>query len=143
MRSAAGFSLVEVLCAILILGVGLIGLTQGVTAALRSNKECELQSAAALLAAAQLETLRAEGFLANGVTEGAGGEGLSLYQWKQTVTDAGLNGLHEVLVEISQARTGQLIYELRTLLFEAPLDSTPEGDSKKAAPPKRSGGRRR
>ena len=50
LRHNAAFSLVEVLCAIFILGVGLVGLTQGITTALSSNKEAELQTAAALIA---------------------------------------------------------------------------------------------
>src|SRR5213595_2971370 len=66
----AGFSLVEVMCAILILGIGLVGLTQGITAALRSSKETEVQTAAAFIAAGQIETLRADGIITDGVTEG-------------------------------------------------------------------------
>ena len=46
----SGFSLVEVMCAILILGIALAGLTEGVTTALTSSKESELQTTAALLA---------------------------------------------------------------------------------------------
>src|SRR5262249_5015991 len=78
----AGFSLVEVMCAILVLGVALVGLTHGVSLALTSNKESELQTNAALLAAGLLETLRAEGDLADGTTEGDWGETLPLYRWK-------------------------------------------------------------
>ena len=48
---AAGFSLVEVMVAVLILGVALAGLTEGITTALSSNKESELQTTAALIAA--------------------------------------------------------------------------------------------
>ena len=70
LRRNAGFSLVEVMCAILILGISLVGLTQGITAALRSSKESELQTTAALIAAGQIETLRAEGFVIDGETEG-------------------------------------------------------------------------
>jgi len=50
-RKAAGFSLVEVMCAILILGVALAGLTEAISTALSSNKESELQSTAAMIAA--------------------------------------------------------------------------------------------
>ena len=59
MNHNAGFSLVEVMVAILILGIALVGLTQGITTALSSSKESELQTVAALFAAGQIETLRA------------------------------------------------------------------------------------
>jgi prepilin-type N-terminal cleavage/methylation domain-containing protein len=120
MRRAAGFSLVEVLCAILILGIALVGLTQGIITALGSSKESELQTEAALMASGQIETLRAEGELIDGVTQGEGASGLSLYRWKQTISAAQINGLHEVDVVVENSKTGKGVYELRTLLFEAP-----------------------
>lgn len=120
----AGFSLVEVMVAILILGIGLVGLTQGITTALSSGKESEMQTTAALLAAGQIETLRAEGELIDGVTEGDGDEGLVLYHWQQIVRGAGIDGLHEVEVVVQDARNGKDVFELRTLLFETPQDTT-------------------
>jgi len=54
-RQIAGFSLVEVMVAVMILGVALVGLTQGITTALSSTKESELQTAAALIAAGRLK----------------------------------------------------------------------------------------
>jgi Tfp pilus assembly protein PilV len=117
--------------AILILGVAVAGLTRGVTTALGSSKESELQTTAALFAAGQIETLRAEGDFVNGTTDGDCGEGLSLYQWKQVVSATDIDGLHEVEVTIENAKSGQTIYELRTLLFERPEDSTGKpGDAK-------------
>lgn len=126
--AGAGFSLVEVLCAILILGVALVGLTQAITTALGSGKESELQTTAALLAAGKLEELRADGLILNGVTDGEFGGGLSLYRWKQTVSDTQTAGLHEVSVVIEHTGTGQPIYELQTLLFDPPLASSSGGD---------------
>lgn len=120
----AGFSLVEVVCAIFILGVALVALTQGITAALVSSKESELQTGAALIAAGQIETLRAEGYLQNGETEGACEGGLSLYRWKQSISGTTTDGLHEVAVVVENSKSGQAIYELRTLLFEPPEDSS-------------------
>ena len=125
----AGFSLVEVMCAILILGIGLVGLTQGLTTALRSSKESEWQTAAALIAAGQMETLRAEGYLFDGETEGACGEGLSLYRWKQSVSSTAIDGLHEVKVVVENSNSGEAIYELRTMLFDPPVASTLNGSS--------------
>jgi len=128
----SGFSLVEVLVAILILGVALVGLTQGITLALGSNKESELQTSAALLAAGQIESLRAEGYITDGETDGECGEGLELYHWRQTISPAGIDGLHQVEVVIEHTGTGKPIYELRTLLFEAPEDTTQPADNSAA-----------
>ena len=123
-RRNSGFSLVEVMCAILILGIALAGLTQGVTTALESSKESELQTTAALIAAGLIETLRAEEYLSDGTTEGDCSEGLSLYRWKESITKAGIDGLHQVEVVVQNEKTGQPIYEPRTLLFQRPEDSS-------------------
>jgi prepilin-type N-terminal cleavage/methylation domain-containing protein len=139
----SGFSLVEVMCAILILGVALAGLTQGVTTALSSNKESELQTTAALIAAGQIETLRSEGYITDGVNEGECGEGLTQYRWTQSIKGSGVEGLHEVEVVVQHAKSGKPIFDLRTMLFEAPSDSTlsSSGRQRDARSQKR-GGRR-
>ncbi len=128
-KNETGFSLVEVMCAILVLGIAVAGLTQGLTTALRSSKESERQTIAAMLAAGQIETLRAEGYLTDGDTEGQGSDALSAYRWKQSVTSAGLDGLHDVSVRVDYAPSGETIYELRTLLFEAPLAASSNTNS--------------
>jgi type IV pilus modification protein PilV len=125
-KSQAGFSLVEVVCAILVLGVGLVGLTQGVTTALSSSKESEVQTAAALLAAGQIETLRAEGYLTEGEKESTEDDGLPGYRWRQTVTRTSIDGLYDVKVAVENAKSGRQIYELQTLLFDPPVYDTQE-----------------
>ena len=112
----------EVMIAILILGVALVGLTQGIATALKSGKESELQTTAALFAAGKIEKLRADGGLKEEATEGPCGEAFPLYQWKQVVTTTSISGLHEVTVIVENAQSGQSIYELRTMLFERPED---------------------
>ena len=119
----SGFSLVEVMCAVLILGIAMVGLTMGITTALSSNKESELQTTAALLAAGQIELLQADGFLTDGVEEGECGGGLSLYRWKQSISSTAISGLHEVEVTVENSKTGKTIYELRTMLFDPPSES--------------------
>lgn len=128
---SAGFSLIEVMVAILILGIALVGLTQGISTALGSSKESELQTTAALFAAGQIEQLRAEGGLTDKDTDGDCGTGLELYRWKQSVAATPLDGLHEVTVTIESTRDGKPIYELKTLLFERPDDSADKKDSTK------------
>ena len=128
MSSQRGFSLVEVMCAILILGIAVAGLTQGITSALGASKESELQTTAALIAAGRIETLRAEGYVTDGVEQGEFGEGLSLYRWEQTITGTSIDGLHEVSVVVENSKSGQTIYELRTLLFD-PLSYSGQSES--------------
>src|ERR1039458_4242082 len=77
---------------------------QGVPTALTSSKESELQTTAALYAAGQIESLRAEGYLSDGETQGDCGEGLSLYRWTQSITSAGIDGLHQVEVVVENAK---------------------------------------
>lgn len=139
----AGFSLVEVMCAILILGVGLVGLTQGIAAALRSSKESEVQTAAALIAAGQIETLRADGFVIDGETNGDGEEDLSLYHWKQSVKSTSIDGLHDVEVVVENSKTGKTIYELRTLLFDPPAASALDDAGSRKDPTKKKEGKLR
>ncbi|MBC8095376.1 MAG: prepilin-type N-terminal cleavage/methylation domain-containing protein [Akkermansiaceae bacterium] len=127
----SGFSLVEVMVAILVLGIALVGLTQGITTALGSSKESELQTTAALFAAGQIETLRAKGGITDKESDGDCGAGLELYRWKQSVVAAKIAGLHEVTMTIESTRDGKTIYELKTLLFERPDDSTARKDAEK------------
>jgi general secretion pathway protein I len=126
----AGFSLVEVIVAIVILSIALVGLAHGITTSLSSSKESEMQTAASMYAAGLIENLRAEGDLADGQSEGDCGAEMPLYRWTESVTGAGVDGLHEVEVTIQSARSGQAIYELRTLLFEPPADTS---DTKKSS----------
>lgn len=131
MKGNSGFSLVEVLCAILILGVGLVGLTQGVTTAVASSKDAEVQSAAALLAAGQIETLRAEGYLIEGESEGEGEGALSNYTWIQNVTETKTEGLYEVSVKVQKTGSGEELFELKTMLFDPPIVREPEETEEK------------
>lgn len=136
-RHNKGFSLIEVMVAILILGVALVGLVHGINTALGANKESELQTVAALFAQGKIEQLRAEGTFENGEDEGDCGSMLKLYRWKQTVTDAGIDGLHEVDVVVTHAQTQQEIYELKTLLFhldDASSTNSQAGAGKSSSP---------
>jgi len=130
----AGFSLVEVMIAVLILGIALVGLTQGITTALGSSKDSELQMVGALFAAGQIETLRATKGLTDGTTNADCGATLPLYRWEQTISSTDIAGLHDVDVVVENSQTGAPIYELRTLLFEPPVDSTGKSQDANSKP---------
>jgi prepilin-type N-terminal cleavage/methylation domain-containing protein len=132
MNTQAGFSLIEVMVAIVILAIALTGLTQGITTALASSKESEWQTTAALFAAGQVELLRAQTDLADGADQGDCGPGLPQYRWRETIAPTDTAGLHDVDVVVENAQTGGTIFELRTLLFQVPADTTGKTKSHKA-----------
>lgn len=119
--SNTGFSLIEVLIAVLLLSVGLVGITQGITTALAASKDAELQSAAALFAAGQLEVLRADGYVIEGETDGECDGMLANYSWVQNVVETQPEGLFEVTLTIQHTERGEELFELKTLLFDAPV----------------------
>jgi prepilin-type N-terminal cleavage/methylation domain-containing protein len=138
----AAFSLLEVMIAILILGIAIVGFTQGITTALSSGKESELQTTASLFAAGQIEKLRAEGGIKDGDNDGDCGDDLPLYRWKQTITAAGIDGLHEVVIAVEDTRSGKPVYELRTFLFERPEDADSTKDKSRKRNSSSTGGSR-
>ena len=139
-RFQSAFSLIEVMVAILILGIALVGLTQGITTALSSSKDSELQTTAMLFAQGKIEELRAT-LLEDGEDEGDCGTGLELYRWKQTVTATDFDGLHDVEVTVENSRTGQAICELRTLLFEVPVTAETAKEKDPKSKKKEGGGK--
>ena len=118
-----GFSLVEVICALLVLGIGVVGITEGLALGVRTSKEAESQTAASLLAASRIEFLRADKILIAGVENGAFEPPFSRFVWRQTVTETQIRGLYDVRVEVFRPPGTQQLGELQTLLFERPTDA--------------------
>lgn len=134
-----GFSLIEAVCALLVLGIGVVGVAEGITAALQATKEAEVRSTAAFLAAGRIELLRADGFITSGEDHGAFSDPFSHYKWRESIRETDLQGLYEVVVSVElESRSGS-VFELRTLLFDAPLDSA----TSTSEPPLRSQARER
>jgi general secretion pathway protein I len=125
-----GFSLIEVMCAILIMGVALVALTRAMTTALASTKDSEIQTTAVGLAAGQIETLRASAVLTDDTTEGDFGDSFPKYKWEQTVAAADVDGLHQVDVLVKDSKTGNTIYKLTTLLFDTDYPGSTAADAK-------------
>jgi prepilin-type N-terminal cleavage/methylation domain-containing protein len=113
-----GFSLIELMCAVLIMGVALVALTRGLTTALGSTKDSEVQTTVVELAAGQIETLRAGGVLTDDTTEGDFGDSFPKYKWQQTVAPSDVDGLHQVDVVVLDSTSGATLYRLTTLLFD-------------------------
>ena len=119
-----GFSLVELLVAMLILSFGIVGMMQGLTTALQSNKEAEWESAAAWIASARVEFLRADGYIVAGETEGQFSGDMETFLWRESITETERLGLYDVVVTIHHVGNGKQIYKLETRLFDPPLLDT-------------------
>jgi general secretion pathway protein I len=125
-----GFSLIEVMCAILVMGVALVALAHGITTALGSTKDSEVQTIVVGLAAGQIETLRASAVLTDETTEGDFGDSFPKYKWEQTVAPGDFDGLHQVDVVVKDAKTGATLYKLTTLLFDTDYPTSSASDAK-------------
>lgn len=119
-RRQDGFSLVELLVAMLILSFGIVGMIQGLTTALQSNKDAEWESVAAWIASARVEFLRADGYIVAGETEGQFSGDLETYLWRESITETERLGLYEVTVTVQHIATGKQVYRLETRLFDPP-----------------------
>ena len=131
-QSNGGFSLVEVIVAVAIMSIALVGLAHGITTALSSSKDSELQTTAAMYAAGLIENLRAQGGITDGQTQGDCGDEMPLYRWTVSVSAAGVDGLHQIEAAIQNTHSGQEIYTLQTLLFEPPPDTDQKKDDAKS-----------
>ena len=132
-RSQAGFSLIELMFALMILAVGIAGMARGVTASLSASKESEIQTKAALFAAGRIELLRAEGFYIQGEEEGDCGIAVPGHSWQQTITETEPEGLYEVSIEIIPTNAvDRISFRLDTMLFEPPLGLNSSTDRENA-----------
>lgn len=125
-----GFTLIEVSCAILIMGVALVALTRAITTALRSTTDSQVQTTVVGLAAGELETLRASKVLTDDTTEGDFGELFPKYKWQQIISPSDVDGLHQVDVVVMDAKSQATLYKLSTLLFDADYPSSSASEAK-------------
>ncbi len=139
---SAAFSLIEVMCAVFILGIGLVGLVHGINTALASTKESERQSIAAMLAAGQMEQARADGYYGytEGDTDGTFDGDLSIYTWRQNIKAVQPEGLYEVTVSIEMTDGGAQLFELKTMLFDPPILKDPDEKEKEKDKKRKRGG---
>jgi prepilin-type N-terminal cleavage/methylation domain-containing protein len=124
MARDSGFTLTEVLCAVIVFGVAVVGITEALTHALRSTKEAERHTIAAQLATGRLELLRAEGYLQEGDEEDDFAGAPGAYRFRQSVRELERAGLFDVRVEVYAKGSARALYELSTRLFEMPYESS-------------------
>jgi len=115
----AGFSLVEMVAALLIFSVAVVALLQVLAACLRATGTCENHARAALLAQGLMEETLAEGDLAAGEESGDLDERLPGATWVRVVNETDTTDLYEIQVSLAWPERGrQREFELTTLAVE-------------------------
>ena len=132
----SGFSLIEVLVAVVLLSVGLVGIMEGITLTLASSRDEELHTVAVMLAEGHLEQLRSDGFLFEGEDDGDFGADFPRFRWRRKIEETSLSGLHDVSVSVELAETEHVLYQLITQIFETP--PAPLEDEDQQQDPRRS-----
>jgi len=131
-----GMTLVEVLVATVLLGVGVSGLMLSATLGLRNQLRCEQRTAATFLAYGKLSEIEAVGphmWSLSRPTSGTEAQDDVTYTWSVQIVEQGVGELYDVQVEVSwtDARSGGSV-TVQTLLndYEA-VTETPPGSSKR------------
>ena len=117
----SGFSLLEVLCAVMVMGISLLGLVEALTLTLRYSQDEAYYNTAVRLATSHMEEFRADGYVIAGEDEGDFEPEFPQWSWTQSVEEAELPGLFNVVIQVRRAEEELPTYELHTQLFEAPL----------------------
>ncbi|HEY8370356.1 MAG TPA: type II secretion system minor pseudopilin GspI [Thermodesulfobacteriota bacterium] len=97
---AAGFTLLEVLVALVILGVALVGLLSAQSAAVRLRSQAEELTLATFLLETKMTDVQMGDFPEVGTTEGDFGDDYPGYTWQQVVSDTPFRGVREVRIAV-------------------------------------------
>lgn len=100
--SLRGFTLVEVMVALVIISIAMVTLLATHTASTRSYADAKAMIVCSMLAGQKLAELQAGDYPEAGDTSGAC-EGNEQYQWRVSVRETDLEELREVVVEVGRA----------------------------------------
>ncbi|OPZ22703.1 MAG: Bacterial type II secretion system protein I [candidate division BRC1 bacterium ADurb.BinA364] len=100
-RRRTGFSLIETLAALFIFGIALVGLIQGIAAALGQWRQAEETTKALMLAENVMEEILYNTELAVGQDGGQYDPPDDRYSWSSTVDTAEIEGLYRITVSVT------------------------------------------
>lgn len=116
---SGGFSLVEMVAALIIFSTGVLATMEVFTVCLRSTGTCKNYTRAVLLAQGLVEETLAEGIVAPGEERGEFGESFPNATWTREIMDTETTGLYEIGVRVVwPAHGNERMFELTTLAAE-------------------------
>lgn len=102
-----GFTLVEVLCALVILTSAIILIAQGFSTGIRGTELAQRTTIAEMLAEDIIGRLEAGEIAVNKDSEGDFAPDFERYSWSTTSTTAGLPGLYQIMLRITWTDRGE------------------------------------
>ena len=117
----AGFSLLEVLIAIVILGFGIVGVMTALTSSITSTKLAEHHAQAVMQASGHVEALLNSAYVNDGERTGTFEPLFPHLTWVEKIEPTELDGLQKITLEISHTQTKAFLYRLVTQKFTVPL----------------------
>jgi type II secretion system protein I len=113
------FSVLEVLCALTIFSVAVVGIIEGVTLQIKSERNAEETTRAAMLAQNILEEIRQAGEYSDDSQSGKFDEENTGFQWQYDMKETDVTGLFRVSVKILWGDgAAQRDYAIETFLSE-------------------------
>lgn len=113
-RGPRGFTLIEVLVALVIVALGVAAVMSALVSSAESTSRLRERSVAEWVAANRIvETRLAKDFPALGSSEGKTAMGGSDFQWRQRVERTAIDGVVAIVVEVRAAATGDALVTLR------------------------------
>lgn len=108
MSDRRGFTIIEVLVAVLVLTVGLLGLASGAATVTRMIGSGQAYSESAVLAGQQIEILRSQWRSCATMANGSTTKGMYQVQWVVSTPTTAANPARRVSVMVTVPRAGQL-----------------------------------
>lgn len=118
---AAGFSLLEVLIAIVILGFGITGVMTALTSSLTSAKLSEHHAQAVMQATGHVEALMHSAYLDAGERTGTFEPLFPHLSWSEKIESTELEGLQKITLDVTHTLTKEPLYRIVTQKFTVPL----------------------
>ena len=99
--NARGFTLIEVLAALLIFSVAIVGIIEGVGSALSYQADLSMRQRAAMLASNVLEEVKYTGDLSEGEDQGQFEGDDAVFTWKSAIEEGDIPGLMKVTATVA------------------------------------------
>lgn len=117
-----GFTLIEVLVAIILLGTGIAAVSLALGNVARNAARIEESASLNRLAARKLDELVATGEATNGNASGTFEEGFPNVNWAITSEPSGVENLNTITITVSKEANDETGKQMSTLVFVPPVE---------------------